>query len=183
MPGLEQRPARMQMGTPNPQELLRSDHSCLEALFGELLEDFADGHQGEIRSTWTEFERRLLAHFENEELFILPLFERVNPEEAAAVRAEHAWIRQLLSELGVGVDLHLVRLELARDFIGFLRAHAKREEVLMYSWAALTLDATARAAVAQGLHPSAPNQGEASPPAAGTDRPRFGEPPVARAGF
>ena len=150
------------MDAPDPRELLRGDHACLEALFEELLDEFADGHQREIRSTWTEFERRLLVHFDTEERFILPLFERVNPEETAAVRAEHAWIRQLLGELGVGVDLHLVRLELAREFIDFLRAHAQREEVLLYRWAALELDAAARVAVAQELHPALPRQGEAS---------------------
>ena len=71
---------------------------------------------------------------------------------------EHARIRQLLGELGVGVDLHLVRLELAREFIDFLRAHARREEALLYRWAASDLNAAARAAVAQRLHPSLPMQ-------------------------
>ena len=150
----------IRVDAPNPQELLHSDHAGLEALFEELLEEFADGHQREIRSTWTEFERRLLVHFDAEERFILPLFERVNPEETAAVRAEHAQIRKLLGDLGVGVDLHLVRLELARELIDFLRAHAQREEVLLYRWAARELDATARVAVAQELHPSLPEQGE-----------------------
>ena len=127
------------MDAPNPQELLRSDHARLEALFEELL---ADGHQRGIRSTWTGFDRSVLGHLDTEERFILPLFERVNPEETAALLAEHARIRQLLGDLGVGVDLHLVRLELAREFIDLLRAHARREETLLYRWAASDLDAT-----------------------------------------
>lgn len=45
------------MDAPNPQELLRSDHACLDALFEELLDEFANGHQREMRSTWTEFDR------------------------------------------------------------------------------------------------------------------------------
>ncbi len=150
---------------PNPQELLRSDHARLEALFEELLDDFADGHQREIRSTWTEFDRSVLGHLDTEERFILPLFERVNPEETAALLAEHARIRQLLGDLGVGVDLHLVRLELAREFIDLLRAHARREEALLYGWAASELDATARVAVARKLLPALPRQGKARTPA------------------
>ncbi len=152
------------MEAPNPRELLRSDHTRLEAVFEELLDEFADGHQREIRSTWTEFDRSVLVHLDTEERFILPLFEQVNPAEAAALRAEHARIRKLLSELGVGVDLHLVQLDLAREFTDFLRAHARREEVLLYRWAASELDAPARAAVARKLLPSLPSPDAYAPP-------------------
>jgi len=157
------------MDAPNCQEILRCDHARLDALFEELLDEFADGHQGEIRSTWTGFDRSLLLHFDTEERFILPRFERVNPEETAALRAEHAGIRKLLAELGVGVDLHLVRLELAREFIDLLRAHARREEALLYGWAARELEATARAAIARKLLPAAPRPGEARTPVGHTD--------------
>ncbi len=86
------------MGVPNPQELLRSDHACLEALFEELLGEFADGHQREMRSTWTEFDRSVLVHLDTEERSILPLFERVNPNETAALHAR----RLLPSPPGLG---------------------------------------------------------------------------------
>ena len=155
------------MDASDSQEILRSDHARLDALFEELLDDFADGHQREIRSTWTEFDRSLLVHLDTEERFILPRFERVNPAETAALRAEHARIRRLLGELGVGVDLHLVRLELAREFIDLLRAHARREDTLLYLWAASDLDATARVAVARKLLPPLPREGKAPTPPPG----------------
>ena len=157
------------MDAPNSQEILRSDHARLDALFEELLDDFADGRQREIRSTWTEFDRSVLVHLDTEERFILPLFERVNPEETAALRAEHARIRRLLGELGVGVDLHLVRLEMAREFIGLLRAHARREDLLLYRWAASDLEEAARVAVTQKLLPALPGQGEACTPPGHSD--------------
>jgi hypothetical protein len=40
-----------------------------------------------------------------------------------------------LIELGAGVDLHAIRLDTARAFIDELRAHAKHEDRVLYSWA------------------------------------------------
>lgn len=44
------------------------------------------------------------------------------------------------------------------------RTHARREEVLLYRWAASDLDATARVAVARKLLPALPRQSEARTP-------------------
>lgn len=118
-----------------PGELLRRDHARLDALFTELLDQFEEGNQHDVRAAWVEFDDGLTAHLDLEERVILPLFAQVDRAEAEALRAEHVRIRQLLAELGVGVDLHLVRLDLAREFIDALRAHARREDQLLYRWA------------------------------------------------
>lgn len=49
--------------------------------------------------------------------------------------AEHAAFRKTLDELGVGVDLHAVKLDVAQEFVNALRAHARREDQLLYRWA------------------------------------------------
>ena len=64
----------------------------------------------------------------------------MDPEEAVALLREHGQIRELLLELGVAVDLHAIRFEQSRRFIDMLRAHADREDRLLYRWADERLD-------------------------------------------
>ena len=116
-------------------QLLLSDHQRLDGLFEQLRDDFNRGDWTSCQATWSGFERQLLAHFEAEETFLLPIFERTYPDETAALREEHVNIRRLLVDLGVKLELHALREQQARLFIGFLQAHAAREEVLLYRWA------------------------------------------------
>ena len=114
--------------------LLMRDHERLDALLGKLLETFLDGDPGDVRAMWTRFDAALSAHLEAEERQLLPLFARTHPAEAAGLLAEHAQLRRSLDDLGVSVDLHAVSLEAARAFVGELRAHARREDALLYRW-------------------------------------------------
>ena len=118
-----------------PGDRLRQDHARLDALFGELLEQLDEGNFRSVRTAWSQLEDGLRAHLEAEERFVLPLFEEVDLRETLQLRAEHVTIRAMLAELGVGIDLHLVQRDLARTFIAGLRAHARREEELLYRWA------------------------------------------------
>jgi hypothetical protein len=70
-----------------------------------------------------------------EERHVLPAFRAVDKREADDLLREHHLIRCRLMDLGVGVDLHLLRVEVVADFIAVLRAHARREDALMYHWA------------------------------------------------
>ncbi|HEX6241301.1 MAG TPA: hemerythrin domain-containing protein, partial [Polyangiales bacterium] len=67
-------------------------------------------------------------------------FAETNAAEAAALRREHHLIRDKLLQLGVGVDLHVTRHAQVEEFVRELRAHAKREDDLMYRWAEAQLD-------------------------------------------
>lgn len=118
-----------------PGERLRHDHARLDASFGELLDQFEEGNLRAVRAAWRELDDGLHAHLAAEERFVLPLFEQVDLREALALRAEHVTIRAMLAELGVGIDLQLVQRDLARTFVAGLRAHARREEELLYRWA------------------------------------------------
>jgi len=123
-------------GTPavDVQTLLLREHAQLETLFEELVTAFRAGDREESAALWTAFESDLEAHMALEEKLILPDFAKVDAGEAAALAREHAAIRTSLSELGVGVDLHCTNLDAVDAFIRLLKAHAKRENALMYRW-------------------------------------------------
>jgi hemerythrin-like domain-containing protein len=117
------------------QHLLRSDHARLETLFEQLVAAFAADARTDLSPLWATFEAGLQAHLALEERYILPEFEPTLPAEVAALASDHREIRRLLAQLGVGLDLHLVRAEAGIEFIEMLRRHAKREDALMYRWA------------------------------------------------
>ncbi len=142
--------------TRSVRPLLVRDHERLDALFVRLLQTFLDGDPDDVRAMWTRFDAGLSAHLDAEERYLLPLFARVDPDEAAGLLAEHAVIRRSLEELGVGVDLHAVSLGVTREFIQGLRAHARRENELFYRWADRLVDDGAEAGSAPllGSEPS-----------------------------
>lgn len=121
-----------------------ADHQRLEEIFARLLDAFKADDRELCASSWTAFEAGLLAHLEAEEKFLIPALARSSERDARAILAEHRHIRERLAELGVGVDLHIVRLDAARAFIDELRAHADHEEALMYRWGDLHLSASER---------------------------------------
>jgi hemerythrin-like domain-containing protein len=131
--------------------LLGRDHERLRALFARLIDEFREGDRDELRRTWSEFEAGLLAHFAAEEHHLLPLFERAAPTDAAALRDDHALFRRTLDELGVGVDLHSVKLDVAQGFVDALSEHARREDSKLYQWAERGVDPVGREALARDL--------------------------------
>jgi hypothetical protein len=125
--------------------LLVEDHARLEQLFGRLAAAFRGGDRDECAALWNGFDSSLEAHMALEEELILPEFAKVDAAEAAAVAQEHVAIRALLSELGIGVDLHCTSADSVERLLRMLEDHAKREELLMYRWAQSNLRPRARA--------------------------------------
>lgn len=115
-------------------QLLSQDHARLDRLFQDLLDAFAADARTDVAKLWNEFDRDLRAHLQLEEEQLLPKFLEFNAPEALALMREHQSIRDRLLRLGVGVDLHLTRHGQVADFIRELRAHAQREQALMYRW-------------------------------------------------
>jgi hypothetical protein len=114
---------------------MMADHAEISALFDEVLAAFKSGDRDLAALVFTRFERRLEAHLALEDELLLPPLRRVDPDEAAALSADHEWIRAQLTELGIGVDLHLTRATWVAAFVEKLRAHARREDALLYRWA------------------------------------------------
>lgn len=112
-----------------------SDHRRLDALFAQLVAAFEANDREDIADLWVEFEVGLTEHMEAEERSMIPALARVNSADAKDILEDHARIRGRLAELGPGIDLHIVRLDVARAFIDELKAHAKREDRALYEWA------------------------------------------------
>jgi hemerythrin-like domain-containing protein len=129
--------------------VLTRDHERLERLFEELCAAFDADARADAAVLWTEFDAALRVHMDLEERFILPAFSATEPHEAAALLDEHERIRAQLDELGVGVDLHLLRAEVVSEFTAALRRHAERENALMYRWADHALPSWQRDAVSE----------------------------------
>ena len=118
-----------------PADLLSEHHLVLDEQLDRLIEEAQALGPRDLRTRWTKFETELLRHLEYEEATILAAFARQHAREAQAIRDEHARIRAALLELGVSLDLHLLRCEAVTNFVGQLRAHGRREEALLYPWA------------------------------------------------
>lgn len=125
-------------------ELIR-DHERLDQLFGDLRSAFDADAREDAARLWGELDRGLSAHMEFEERHVLPAFRAVDSAEVDGLLREHDLIRRRLTELGIGVDLHVVRAEIVADFIALLRAHAQREDALLYRWAERELPASTQA--------------------------------------
>jgi hemerythrin-like domain-containing protein len=112
-----------------------ADHGELEELFTRLLAAFEANVCIEVARLWSEFDERLSKHLEAEEHLMIPQLSSSRPRDARALLEEHRHVRSRLVELGLGVDLHLVRLGAARGFVEELRAHARHEDDVIYQWA------------------------------------------------
>lgn len=119
---------------PDYGRLLAEDHARLTALFEQMLAAFQADARDDAARLWTAFDEGLRSHLALEEEHLLPRFARVDPQEAEALLAEHHRIRDKLLRMGIGVDLHLTRDDQVAQFIEELKAHAQREDALMYRW-------------------------------------------------
>lgn len=114
--------------------ILNEEHRRLDDLFGDLLSAFhADAREATSR-LWCELEQRLDAHLLLEESHIFPALQAVDPDEVQALATDHEHIRTMMAQLGPCLDLHMVRDATARSLVTLLRAHARREDGLVYRW-------------------------------------------------
>lgn len=127
--------------------LLRGEHTRLDATFDALASGFSADPWSAGLTEWKHFEAALLAHMNIEEDLLLPVLARSHPDEAARIREEHASIRRDLDELGLGVELHLISADLIERFIEKLRAHAEREDAMLYRFADRELDTATKTGV------------------------------------
>jgi hypothetical protein len=110
-------------------------HERIEQLLDRLAHESYGDDPRALCDAWAQLDRALEAHFRDEEAYVLPAFADANPGEARALLAEHAAIRRLAAELGVDVELHAIRADTIGQLRQRLRAHAEREDAIMYPWA------------------------------------------------
>ena len=123
---------------------LHADHVRLERLFSELVDTVEGADAPTIQDMWTRFESGLLAHFDAEERYILPLLERDHAAEVQGIEQEHDRLRRMVAELGVRADLHTLRKSVVDELVATLKAHAEREDRTLYPLADATLDEEAQ---------------------------------------
>jgi len=144
------------------QTILGGEHQRLERSFEAVVAASAYDDPDELHDLWQGFERQVLAHLDAEEAHVLPLFGKSKPTEAKELLDEHARIRERLLALAIDLDLHSLRPEEVKVFLGELRAHAAREELLLYPWAERQLGkvvgAHLRRALVAGRNAPAPSQ-------------------------
>jgi len=131
--------------------LLVRDHQELDHLFEALLDALQADARQEALQLWTAFDDGLCQHMALEEEELLPLLRRHDPQEVEALLREHDEIRAKLAELGVGVDLHEIRVQTVSDFIEQLRRHAQREDALAYRWSQQNLPSASEDVVRKAL--------------------------------
>lgn len=135
----------------SPGQLLRADHDQLEGVFANLLDAYRGGDWADVRRQWDLFDVALRAHMETEEKDVFPSFRAVDAKTTRELLSEHQDLRKNLDAFGVRVDLHALSSSDAENLIGRVRAHAAREEHLLYPW----VDRALPTAAIHGLLPAA----------------------------
>jgi hypothetical protein len=110
-------------------------HERIAELLADLRHDTYGDDPRALSQAWARFDGQLQAHLRDEETYILPAFSEASPDEARAILAEHAEIRRLATQLGVDLELHAIRAPTIEKLLERLRAHAQREDAVMYPWA------------------------------------------------
>lgn len=123
------------------------DHSRIEQLLDEVLEAANADDRDRLRKQWLRLEAVLLAHFDTEELYMIPGLSKHDPARAAQILEDHARIRDVIGKVGVGLELHAVRAAHLAELSRRVREHARDEEVDFYRWADEALPESTRAAV------------------------------------
>jgi hemerythrin-like domain-containing protein len=132
-------------------DMLAAHHRELDRRLDALITRAQGGDPTRLRAEWGAIERELLRHLELEEAEILPGFAGVDAAGARAILDEHAAIRGELLEMGLNLDLHLLRAERVAAFVDQLRAHSRREEHALYARAQRHVTRGGWQAIARGL--------------------------------
>lgn len=127
-----------------PRLLLADHHREIEIACRALLERTYADDPPQLIAQYRSFESAILDHLAAEEEIILPAFAEAAPVEARAILDDHAVLRRQLFQIGVDVELHIVRAQTLRELIDQLHAHAAREDASMYPWAQVHLPLSAK---------------------------------------
>jgi hypothetical protein len=117
-----------------PSSPLASSHLAIEAHLSDLVVALDGGcTPAQAASLWTEFDRRLIEHFDIEERTLLTDFLANRPREARVILEEHRYLRGRLAQLRA--SLATISAETARTFLDELSAHSHHEDKVLYRWA------------------------------------------------
>ena len=132
---LEHTDRSQQSGGPAPdlKAQLVADHAALEGILSKLANTLeSNAPTPQLCDEWTRFEWSLRDHLDTEERLIFPILANADRGEVEALRKDHQHIRKALAELGVAVELHVLRKASVDELICFLHEHSQREERWAY---------------------------------------------------
>lgn len=115
-------------------ECMLNDHVRITALLRQLKSASEVSDNAELPELFQMVDRAIRSHFDYEEKHLLPLLGRKWPELRQQLGDEHREIRRWLDELGIGIELHIVRKEQIDGLITRLEEHADREDAALYRW-------------------------------------------------
>jgi iron-sulfur cluster repair protein YtfE (RIC family) len=120
------------------------DHERLSRALGRLRRATASSDEPTVQRLWGHFEAGLMAHFEAEEKYLLPLVEPVHPDEVVALREEHASLRELLAVAAATEAAPALSSAALAELASRLDKHARREDQLLYGVAEAASDESLR---------------------------------------
>jgi hypothetical protein len=100
------------------------NHRQLEALLAQLVAACDAGASEEVTRLWQTFEFGLLRYLKQEETLFFSTLRILDQNEVRRLTDEHLQIRKRLFELGLCIDLHLVRADALREFAELLKQTA-----------------------------------------------------------
>ena len=112
------------------RERFGADHAALLRSLDALGNASEGADASELVRVWREFEAGLRAHLEVEEAELFPLLP--DRAERTALERDHERFREQLDELGLQVEVHAIRKESVDTLCEALRAHAAREDAVLY---------------------------------------------------
>jgi hypothetical protein len=127
----------------------------------------------ELDQHWAAYEDGLLAHLDAEETYLIPGLAVHDAELAARILKDHGRFRTQIAQVGIGLQLHVVREDQLRLLAGDLRAHAMMEEEPLYAWADANVSPSSFDAVVRRLLAGWRRRGSAPVPAAVSPSPRI----------
>ncbi len=133
------------------QTILNDDHRLVLAQLEKIVAQAREEDPRDFGDAWKTFELNLLSHLHTEEIHVFRAFRHAEPREAEQLLKEHERIRSLLTELSIALDLHCLRADQVAALADEVRAHAAREDLLLYPWAARHLGRVVRDQVLQAL--------------------------------
>ncbi len=119
---------------PHALEAMRDDHRAFEDLFETVRSQLDTGDKSIADAGWSTLERRLTEHLALEERDLFPRYHSVDPIAVNALLADHARFRELLTELGLALELGALPDAHADEFFALLKSHAAREDEAFARW-------------------------------------------------
>ncbi len=122
---------------------LFAEHNSLDRELEDLANRAETGDWYLCDTIWDGLVERLEGHMKFEESSLLDGYAATSPEArniADELLAEHGVIRQALLETGVAIQLHALERGRITALVDLLRAHAHRENLTLYPWAAEAAD-------------------------------------------